>query len=158
GMLWSLDRSLHALLAAPERYLPEAGQQAIRGFLSIADQLDGRTSFVDDLVGALEEPVHAYLRMPEPGPAIAELPLQLPDLGFVARVKDSKAEPIIDRTLQILLLISNAERAQRNQFPFVGREVREAGCRGLCAEPLPWRGPGAMPAEAAISPTLLFGA
>jgi hypothetical protein len=156
GAVLSLDRSLHALLGAPQRFLPEESQAQIRGFLSVADQLDGRTSFVDDLVGGLEEPVHAYLRMPESPPGNTELPLLLPELGFVARVRDGKVAEVLERTMQVLLLIADAERAQRNQFPFVGREVREPGIRGLCAEPLPWRGPGAMPAEAAIAPTLLF--
>jgi hypothetical protein len=156
GAMLSLDRSLHALLRAPERFLPEAGQAAIRGFLSIADQLDGRTSFVDDLVGALAEPVHAYLRLPEDTPTLAELPLQLPELGFVAPVRDGKVEPILQRTMQVLLVIADTERAQRNQFPFVGHDVREPGIRGFSAEPVPWRGPGAMPIEAAIAPTLLF--
>lgn len=156
GVVLSLDRSLGALLAAPARFLPEAGVAGVDAFLSIADQLDGRTSFVDDLLGGLVEPFHVYLRMPTNAPAAGDLPLLLPEFAAVAGVADGRVLPILDRMAQLFTLIVNAERAQQNRFPFVTRRLRREGCSGLVAEPVEWRGPGAPPAEAAISPTLLF--
>ncbi len=156
ALLVSLDRSLRVLLDRPEAFLPEAGVAGVRGFLTIADQLDGRTSFVDDLLGGLQEPFHGYLRMPPAAPAADALLFLLPDLGVVAKVKDASVRPIVERMVQLLVVITNAERATQNRFPFVGRALRADEGEGIVVEPVEWRGPGAPPPEAAISPTVLF--
>lgn len=158
--VWSLDRSLRALLAQPANFLPEEGTAAVRSFLSIADQLDGaRSAFTADLVGGLAEPLAWYLLPGSEPEGSAAPPLLLPALVAVAKIANPKVEPIASRLVQVLTVIANAERAQRNQRPFVVRSRRDDGdgVRGLVAELPEHRGPGLPPLETALSPVLLFG-
>lgn len=150
-----LDRSVAALLGAPERYLAAADVLAVQGFLSIADALDGaRTSFVADLLGGLGDTFALYALAAPPVEAADEPPLRLPGLALVATLRDAAAEPVLFRTAQVLATIANAERLQRGQGAFVLRSQRSAAGRGLVAEPPPWRGPGRPPIDRALSPTL----
>jgi hypothetical protein len=154
GML-RLDRSLRALLATPERFLPPPDVLAVQGFLSIADAIDGASSsFVDDLLGGLREPLVLHVlpvTPPEEGPPPR---LQLPGVAIVAAVADPGAETVLFRIAQALAVISNAERSQRGQAAFPLRARTTATGRGLVAEPLAWRGPGEPPIEQALSPTV----
>jgi hypothetical protein len=155
-----LDRSLQRLLEAPEALLPEDGVQAVRGFLAIADALDGaHTSFVDDVLGGLGEPFELHvLPVDRGGDAEADertAPgVRLPGLALVAPLRDPRAEPILFRAAQAIVLIANAERAQRGQLPFTARFERSEHGGGLVATPAPWRGAGAPPLDHALSPTL----
>ncbi len=57
-MVVALDRSLRALLQEPTKYLRPEDATAAQAFLGVADQLDGaRSSFVDDLLGGIVEPL-----------------------------------------------------------------------------------------------------
>lgn len=150
-----VDRSVRALLEAPERFLPPDGVQAVRGFLSIADAIDGvRTSFVADLLGGLGEPFELHVLPVTPVAEGVGPRLQLPGFAVVAALRDPAAEAILFRAAQVFVLIANAERAQRGQSLFTARLQRSDGGRGLVAEPMPWRGPGAPPIEQALSPTV----
>jgi len=80
--------------------------------------------------------------------------LLLPGLAITAPLRDPAAEAILFRAAQLLLIIANAERAQRGQSLFTARMERGERGRGLTAEPMSWRGPGAPPIEQALSPTL----
>lgn len=169
----ALDRGLARLLADPGRFLDEAGVLAVRSFLSVADQLDGaQTSFADDLVGGLREPVTAFLlpswpagpdESGEPGDPDAHAPalplpaLALPALALVAPLADPAAEATLLRTAQVIALIANNERGGRGRPLFVLRGLHGGDGRGLCATPAPWRGPGRPPIEYGLSPTLAFG-
>jgi hypothetical protein len=165
----SVDRSLHALFTGLDRFLTPAQKLEAQAFLSIADQVDGRSSFVDDLIGGLAEPIHAYVVEPPAAiPGVVEPRLLLPGFAFVAAIqdkpmgKDGKApgkdfETVLRRTAQVFTLIVNAERGQRNQRPFQIRSYTEGEWHGLSGELAEWRGPGAPPIEQALSPTLLFG-
>jgi hypothetical protein len=155
--LLRLDRSLRALLAEPERFLSPAEVVAVQGFLSIADALDGpHSSFVDDLLGALVEPIALHVLplappIDEPSP-----PLQLPGIALIAKVREPKVEALLGRMAQVFVVIANVERQQRGQAPFRLRSDTTSTGRGFVAEPSPWRGPGAPPIEQALSPTLWF--
>lgn len=166
----SFDRSLHALFTGLDRFLTPAQKLEAQAFLSIADQVDGRSSFVDDLIGGLAEPIHGYIIEPPPGkPGDAAPPLLLPGFAFVAAIqheaqdkahgkeRSKELETVLRRTAQVFTLIVNAERGQRNQRPFQIRSCVEGEWHGLSGELSEWRGPGAPPIEQALSPTLLFG-
>ncbi|MBL8753712.1 MAG: hypothetical protein JNK15_10455 [Planctomycetes bacterium] len=150
-----LERSVRALLQAPERYLRPAEVLAVQGFLSIADAIDGaRSSFVDDLLGGLGEPFTLHV-LPITPPVDGPPPrLQLPGFAVVAPITDPKAEAVLFRVAEAFFFIANAERAQRGQVLFPARARRSERGRGLVGEPLPWRGPGAPPIEQALSPTV----
>ena len=161
----SVDRSLHALFTGLDRFLTPQQKLEAQAFLSIADQVDGRSSFVDDLIGGLAEPIHAYVLEPPPAsPGVAEPRLLLPGFAFVAATKGKPqgntlgkdVETVLRRTAQVFTLIVNAERGQRNQRPFQVRSYKEGEWHGLSGELPEWRGPGAPPIEQALSPTLLF--
>jgi hypothetical protein len=150
----ALDRSLRTFYQRLADLLAADDVVAAQAALAVLDQVDGRTSFVDDLLGGLQEPLTAYLLptpRPEDGPR-----LLLPGLAVTAAMTDPGVERILQRTFQLLLLIANGERAQRQLKPFVATAVR-GEVHGLCAELLPWRGPGDPPLEHGLSPTLLFG-
>lgn len=154
----ALDRSLRQLLQAPQRYLTAEQATSARAFLSVADQLDGYTSFVDDLLGGLREPWTAMLLAPQEVATAEPAPLQLPELVVVAAIADAKVEAILSRLAQAFVLIADGERGKRRQPPFHTRALRgDDGLHGLIAELPPWRGPGAPPFEQALSPTLAFG-
>lgn len=150
-----VDRSFGVLLGKPEAFLAEADVQAVRGFLSIADAIDGvRTSFVDDLLGGLEEPFQLHVLPVVPvdeGPAPR---LQLPGFAVVAGLRREAAVDVLFRAAQLFLLIANAERAQRGKPLFTARLERGEHGRGFVAEPAPWRRPGLPPIEQGLSPTL----
>jgi hypothetical protein len=157
----SVDRSLHALFTGLDRFLTPEQKVNAQAFLSIADQVDGRSSFVDDLIGGLAEPIHGYvIEPPSAIPDAAEPPLLLPGFAFVAAMKDKMrgkdVETMLRRTAQVFTLIVNAERGQRYQRPFQIRSCKEGDWHGLSGELSEWRGPGAPPIEQALSPTLLF--
>lgn len=150
-----VDRSLVALLQRPEAFLAAEDVQAVRGFLSIADAIDGvRTSFVDDLLGGLAEPFELQLLPVAPVDDEPASRLQLPGLAVVTRLHRVEAEAVLFRAAQLFALIANAERAQRGKVPFVVRLEHGEHGRGLVATPAPWRGPGAPPIEHGLSPTL----
>jgi hypothetical protein len=158
GLLYlRLDRSLRALLAQPERFLAPAEVLAVRGFLSIADAVDGAdSSFVDDLLGGLAEPLALHV-LPVTPPLDGPPPrLQLPGLAVAARMVGPRVESLLGRVAQVFVLIANAERQQRGQPPFALRAHATATGRGFVAEPPYWRGPGAPPIEQGLSPTLWF--
>ncbi len=152
-----LDRSVRALLAQPERFLAPAEVLAVQGFLSIADAIDGaHSSFVDDLLGGLEEPLALHVLPVTPPPDAGPSRLQLPGFAVVARVKDPAVHDVLGRMAQAFVLIANAERQQRGQAPFPLRTRSTEAGHGFVAEPLPWRGPGDPPIEQGLSPTLWF--
>jgi hypothetical protein len=152
-----LDRSWLALLREPERFLPADGVAAVRSFVSIADALDGASSsFVDDLVGGLCEPLELHVLPPDPpldGPEATPL-LQLPGFALVAPLRAAAAGDIAWRMAQAIALVTNAERVQRHERPFVVRVEPGAAGRALVAELPPWRGPGRPEFVQALSPTL----
>ncbi|MBX3461687.1 MAG: hypothetical protein KF830_00815 [Planctomycetes bacterium] len=150
-----LDRSLRRLLAEPASFLPPEGVQAVAAFLSIADALDGpRTSFVDDLLGGLHEPI-TLLALPAAAADADEAgPITLPAFAAVAGVRDQRAVDLALRTAQLLATIANAERAQRGEAPFAVRRRRDELGHGLIAEAPPWRGPGLPPPDRQLSPTV----
>lgn len=154
-----LDRGLHALFAAPGRHLRPEQVTQLQSFLSIADQIDGNSSFVDDLLGNLREPWHLFvLGADEDAIDPADVPdLLLPGFALVAGVRDEVAERVLRRMAQVFVVIANAERMQRRDAPFVLRALRAGEAGGFVARPLPWRGPGRPPTEQALSPTLAFG-
>ncbi|MEO6596112.1 MAG: hypothetical protein ABIP94_15290 [Planctomycetota bacterium] len=157
----SLDRSFVRLLRDVERFLPPASVLAVQGFLSIADALDGaQTSFVDDLLGGLDEPMALYVvpaeAVNDDGEA-ASPPLVLPGIAIAVRIADAKVEPILFRFAQVFATIANAERTQRGQSAFLIRRRHDERGEGLVAEPPPWRGPGRPPLERALSLTLWCG-
>ncbi|HZN41258.1 MAG TPA: hypothetical protein VFD82_20800 [Planctomycetota bacterium] len=154
----SVDRSLHALFTGLDRFLTPEQKLGAQAFLSIADQVDGRSSFVDDLIGGLAEPIHGYVIEPPPAiPGDAQPRLLLPGFAFVAAIQGKDVETVLRRTAQVFTLIVNAERGQRNQRPFHIHSCAEGEWHGLSGELSEWRGPGAPPIEQALSPTLLFG-
>lgn len=153
-----LERSLRALLAEPERVLDAAGVQAVRGFLSIADALDGpQSSFVDDLLGGLHEPLVLHVLPWPPAPDVERAPLCLPQFVVSAAVADAAAVDAALRTARNLATIANAERMQRGAAPFVLRTRSADDGHGLVAEPPPWRGPGAPPVDRQLSPAVWHG-
>ncbi len=154
-----LDRSVRALLTEPGRFLAEDDAQAVRGFLSIAEALDGpQSAFVDDLLGGLQEPFALQVLPAAPADdEAAAAPIRLPEFVLVAPVVDERAVAAAFRVVQALATIANAERVQRGEAPFVVRRRQDETGRGLCAEPPPWRGPGAPPLDRQLSPTLWCG-
>ena len=153
-----LERSLRELLAAPERVLDAGGVQAVRGFLSIADALDGpQSSFVDDLLGGLHEPLVLHVLPVPPAPDVERAPLCLPQFVVSAAVADAAAVDAALRTARNLATIANAERMQRGAAPFVLRTRSAEDGHGLVAEPPPWRGPGAPPVDRQLSPAVWHG-
>jgi len=155
--LLRLDRSLHALLAQPERFLAPDEVLAVQGFLSIADAIDGaHSSFVDDLLGGLEEPLALHVLPVTPPLDGGPSRLQLPGFAVVARAKDPAVHEVLGRAAGALVLVANAERQQRGQSPFPMRARSTETGHGFVAEPLPWRGPGDPPIEHGLSPTLWF--
>ncbi|MCR9243653.1 MAG: hypothetical protein NXI31_01385 [bacterium] len=154
----TLDRSLTALLRQPERFLSESETLDVQSFLSIADAIDGAaTSFVEDLMGGLEEPIVLTVFDAPDGDDTARSPLALPGFALSAGIADVRVEPVMRRAAQVLTLIINGERAQNRQRPFMVRRAWSEHGKGLCAEPPMWRGPGRPPVEDGLSPTLLFG-
>jgi hypothetical protein len=156
--VFALDRGLRPLFRDPAAFLSPADTTALRSFLSIADQIDGHSSsFVDDLIGGLVEPITMYVLPP---PAIADgeaaPPILLPGFCLLARVRSPAVEPVLLRTAQAFVLIANSERGRKRQRPFATRVVR-GEVHGLVAEPTEWRGPGRPPVEQGLSPALLFG-
>ena len=166
----ALDRSFLALLSTPESFFDEGGTLGVQGFLSIADQIDGaQTSFVEDLVGGLEEPITVYiLPVPPPGDDddIDQPRLTLPGLALTARFAEAEVEKVLVRAASALAMITNGERAQNGQPVFRLRALRSddadgfehvENLRGLTARLAPWRGPSRPPLEQGLSPTLVFG-
>lgn len=153
-----LDRSLRALLSDPAAFLPADGVQAVQGFLSIADALDGpRTSFVDDLVGGLHEPIQLLVLPASADDETLRSPLVLPEFALCAGIDGPDAEATVLRTAAVLTTIVNAERMQRGEPPFLVRRRQDESGHGLVAEPPPWRGPGRAPFDRQLSPTVWFG-
>jgi hypothetical protein len=164
-----LDRSWRRLLALPERFLDDADVTAVRGFLSIADALDGAaTSFVDDLLGGLVEPIVFEVLAPVPGgegvdvAAGPEHPpeparVHLPGIVLTAPMALPAVEAVLRRMAQALATVATATQMQAGRPGFRLRPVAIDGARGFTAEPPPWRGPGAPPIDATLSPTLLCG-
>lgn len=147
----SLDRSLHAMFGGAD---PAAQDAAVSGFLATADLLDGPNSFVDGLLGRLEEPIH--LMVFETPPASAGEPMfVLPGLALAARMKDAKVAEVMEQVLGFVNIIGNAERGQRNQQPFLIERLVDGEAHGLTSVMTDWRGPGLPPLEAAIQPTVL---
>ena len=155
--LLTVDRSVRALFQDLERFLPESDVLAARGFLSIADALDGpSSSFVDDLLGGLAEPF--TLHVLAAGPADGERsPFVLPAFALSAPVANADVDSILFRLSQIFATIANAERMQRGQSPFVMRRINDETGHYLVAEPGPWRGPGDPPIDRQLSPTVWCG-
>lgn len=150
----SLDRSFHALFGGVHGDGAWSRDPAVAGFLAAADLLDGPNSFVDGLLGRLEEPVH--LMVFETPPASAGEPVfVLPGLALAARMKDVKVAGVLEQMLGFVNIIANAERGQRNQQPFLIERVAEGQVRGLTSVMTDWRGPGLPPLEFAIQPTVL---
>lgn len=150
----SLDRSLHALFGGAAGDGALAQDAAVSGFLATADLLDGPNSFVDGLLGRLEEPIH--LMVFETPPASAGEPMfVLPGLALAARMKDAKVAEVMEQVLGFVNIIGNAERGQRNQQPFLIERLADGEARGLTSVMTDWRGPGLPPLEAAIQPTVL---
>ncbi|HEX5052774.1 MAG TPA: hypothetical protein VFZ65_13440 [Planctomycetota bacterium] len=153
----SLDRSFRSLLRDPGRFLPATDVLAVQGFLSIADALDGaQSSFVDDLLGGLDEPAALYVLPAAAGDGDGP-PLVLPGIAIAARIADAAVERILFRFAQVLSTIVNAERAQKGLRPFLMRRRHDETGDGLVAEPRPWRGPGRPPIDSGLSPTLWCG-
>ena len=156
----SLDRSVRKLLEQPEHFLLPAEVTQVQAFLAVADQLDGpRSSFVADLVGGLVAPFTLYVLAPTP-PFLSDAPLLLlPGIALLARTQNAQSERVLSRTAQVLLLIGNAERAQRHEVPFVLRKVNDLGdgVHGLTATLPEWRKQTLPPTEYGIEPSLLFG-
>lgn len=158
----TLDRSLRALLAEPARFLAADDAQAVQGFLSIADALDGaRSSFVADLLGGLREPMTLQVLPPaaadEAADTASPTPIVLPEFVVSVALADEAAVDVLFRTARVLATIVNAERAQRGEAPFLMRRLRDDSGHGLVAEPPPWRGPGSAPVDRQLSPTLWIG-
>lgn len=152
----ALDRSVAALLRVPEEFVNMAGQLQVQSFLSIADAIDGATtSFTEDLVGGLGEPI--LVTIVEDEPPAPRSPFVLPGIVLSAPMKGDEVETVMRRAAQVFAVIVNAERAQNRRRPFLVRSARSELGRGLVAEPPPWRGPGEPPVEDALTPTLLFG-
>ncbi len=155
----TLDRSLQALLADPARFLSPDDVQAVQGFLSIADALDGpRSAFVADLLGGLREPLTLQVLPPAASDGEgARVPITLPEFGVVAEFATDAAVDGLFRAARLLATIVNAERAQRGEAPFLVRRLHDDAGNGLVAEPPLWRGPGAAPFDRQLSPTLWVG-
>jgi hypothetical protein len=156
--LLTIDRSLRTLLGDPESFLSEQGILGVQGLLSIAEVLDGpRSSFVDDLLGGLEEPF-ALHALPAGLPADEPVaPLLLPGLALSAPVAEVGVEQVLFRVTQLFALIANVERMQRNQMPFLVRQRREENARCLVGLPGSWRGPGLPPIDRQLTPTVWCG-
>lgn len=157
--LVTLDRSLRALFADAERFLSPGDVAAVQGFLSIADALDGpRSSFVDDLLGGLDEPFVLHVTPPADGDeGEARSPVRLPEFALVAGMRDAKVTGVVLRFAEVFATIANAERAQRGQGLFHVRRVTDDSGTGLVAEPPEWRGPGLPPVDRQFSPTVWCG-
>ncbi|MCB9886904.1 MAG: hypothetical protein H6838_15540 [Planctomycetes bacterium] len=154
----TLDRSLHRLLAQPATYLSPAGVTQVDSFLSIADGFDGpNSSIVDELFGRLAEPATLFVLAPQLPPAAERPPLLLPDFAACVPVADARVEAVVRRVLDLIGIVVNAERAQRRQAPLLLRRWRGEHGSGLAAELPEWRGPGAPPLEAVLSPVVAFG-
>ncbi len=150
-----LDRSFTQLLRTPQQFLDPAQAVVAQSFLSIADGIDGAsTSFVDDLLGGLVEPFVLHVLPPEPE-ADGPVPLlQLPGFALVAPLRTAAAGELVLQAARMLATIANVERQQRGRAMFLVRPMRTETGHGLVAEPGPWRGPGAVPLDLALSPTV----
>jgi len=155
---FTVDRSLRALLQTPARFLAEGDVVAVQSFLSIADVFDGaRSSFVDDLLGGLREPLVLHVLPILAAEDGSSSPMALPGFVLTAPIANEAVVPVLRRTAQMLLTIVNAERQGRGQRPFLVRAVRSEVGEGLVAEAPPWRGPGLPPVELQLAPTVLWG-
>jgi len=156
--LVSLDRSLRALFDGAERFLDPTARQALQGFLSIADALDGpRSSFVDDLLGGLAEPFALHVLPASAGGDDARAPLVLPEFAVVAGVANPDVQAVLFRFLQVFTTIANAERMQRGQGAFRLRRLTDESGTGFVAEPPPFDGPGLPPVDRQLTPTVWCG-
>lgn len=157
--LVTLDRSLRTLFAGAERFLAPGDRAAVQGFLSIADALDGpRSSFVDDLLGGLDEPFVLHVTPPADGDdGEPRSPVRPPEFALVAGMHDAKVAGVVLRVAEVFATIANAERAQRGQGLFHVRRVTDDSGIGLVAEPPDWRGPGSPPVDRQLSPTVWCG-
>ena len=149
----SLDRSLRVLFGGgPAR--AAAQDPGVAGFLATADLLDGPNSFVDGLLGRLEEPVHLMV-FETPAASAGEPMFVLPGIALAARMQDARVADVVEQVLGLVTIIGNAERGQRNQQPFRIERLAEGGASGFTSTMTEWRGPGLPPLEAAIQPTVL---
>lgn len=150
----SLDRSFRTLFGGVSGDGGWERDPAVAGFLAAADLLDGPNSFVDGLLGRLDEPIH--LMVFETPPASAGEPMfVLPGVALAARMKDARVAEVVEQVLGFVNIIANAERGQRNQQPFLIERVADGSASGLTSVMTEWRGPGLPPLEAALQPTVL---
>lgn len=154
----SFDRSVHALFGALERHLDPGEVLAVQGFLSIADALDGpRSSFVDDLLGGLEEPFVLHVMPATVDAAEPCSPLRLPEFAIVAGIGKANVDAVLFRFAQVFATIANAERVQRGRGAFRLRRIADESGTGFVAEPPEYHGPGLPPLDRQLAPTVWCG-
>jgi len=152
----TIDRSLGALLGSPARFLSDSDQLGVQEFLSIAELLAGpKASFVDDLVGGLQEPFVLSVLGLEPAEG-ESCPIRLPGVALTAAIDSADVTVALRRAAQVLATIINAERLEQGRRPFVLRRASSEFGDGLVAEPPLWRGPGLPPVEDTLTPTLMW--
>lgn len=151
----ALDRDLHAFFARAESLLAEDDLTGLKSFLSIADTLIGRASFVDDLLARLEGPL-TLLIVAEPPLAPPRPRIALPSFVLAAPLTDPRAIRSIESLAANLALIHVQQRRRAGKRPFLLRKRELDGHDALVAVPAEEDGPGDPPLEQALSPTLLF--
>ncbi len=151
-----LDRSLAGFWGNLDALLGEGEVVEAQSFLSIADQLVAG-SFVDDLVPSLGDPITLFAVdvVDEDAPAPT---IELPAFVFVAEKRAERATKMLSRLLSTIVSIQKVEAKQNGELPFDLRRTKtEHGEVMSVANPSEWRGPGAPPTAAGLSPTLAFG-
>jgi hypothetical protein len=131
----------------------------VASFLSILDLLLGGASFMQDLVPAIEVPLHLFVTASTPD-ADAERPrIKLPAFTLVFGLDPAAArrvQGILERGLNMVASVSNPGRLREKQAPLTVRSGGRDGYRYRFVEFGEFDGPGDPPTEHGLSPTLLF--
>jgi len=154
-----LDRSLRAYLQHAERLLPAATAARVRGEAANLDQLAGGVSFVDDVLGGLEEPWSFLVVSPEPAvddvDANPRPRVVLPGFALVARLTDERAAARATRAFYRLSAVLSAQRLQRRLPPRLAQPRTANGLRLHVMRGWPYAGAGEPPTGEQIEATLL---
>ena len=159
-----LDRSLGRFLRERDALLSPGEAAQLGGGLAIADALCGG-SFVDDVLGALREPLTLFVvarAERDEGDADLAPPLDLPSFVVVAPLRDPSAAEDVERrfahTLGLFVAAASVERARNREHPFRMRRRSEDGVHYHVLEPHEYFGPLPPPVDVTLSPTLAIAA
>ncbi len=154
----SLDRDIGELLHHPDRWLGEDGALGVKKSLSLADQLLGGASLLEDLLPNIDMPMTFFVTGSKPDED-ADLPrIRLPSftLVFALGDEDDVVEKLLNRAMGILVSITNVQRIQSKQTRIDVRTGGRDDYRFKYVRFGDWNASGDPPLEQGLSPTLLF--